>query len=379
MKIFYTLNHPKYFLSHRINLAKEAQKKGYEIHVIGPPGEGVYDIESFGIIYHQINLDRKSFNILKNLRTFFEILAIYRKLKPDIVHQMTIKPIIFGSIAAKIAGVPFVVNSINGLGYLFSRHGLGKTFLKSIALIFYRFSFMIKNDITIFQNSDDCRYFLRKKIVTQKNSIVIRGSGVDPNIFCYKNPPKGVPVILLASRMIRNKGIETFVDASRKLKEEGFHIKFVLVGQTDVGNPDAIAESTIKNWADEGYVEWLGFQSDMPKIFALSNIVCLPSFYREGIPKSLIEAASCGRPIITTDMPGCNEIVISGYNGFLIKPESTSDLVDAIKKCIDNFTQLNELGLNGRKLVISYFSLDMVIKQTLDVYKKLVSRGVLSK
>jgi glycosyltransferase involved in cell wall biosynthesis len=290
-------------------------------------------------------------------------------VQPDLVHNIAFKPIFYGSIAAFIARVPFIINAPVGMGFVFSSKKWQAKLSRPLVLFAYHLFLNPANSCVVFENPDDMHMMTRLGAVSPDRSILIRGAGVDLNLFSLKPAPKGTPVVILAARMLWDKGVGEFVEASRILQKDGIECRMVLVGDPDEGNPASINEQTLCAWQTEGAVEWWGHRDNMPEMLAQSNIVVLPS-YREGLPKVLLEAASCGRAIITTDVPGCREIVRHNENGLLVPVNDAHSLAEAIKTLIDNPNLRSRLGKRGREIVEAEFSEEIVIGQTMALYKE---------
>jgi glycosyltransferase involved in cell wall biosynthesis len=371
-RLLYLVNDPAFFLSHRLPLAQKALRCGYDVHVATPEGKGVERIKREGFEFHEIPLLRKSTNAWNEINTVRALFKLYSELRPDIVHHVTIKPVLYGGLAARLAQVPAVVSAVTGLGYVFLAEGLRASLLRAGVKRAYRLALNHRNSRVIFQNPDDRLEFLRNDLVDEAKTVIIKGSGVDMERFVPQPEPEGTPLILLASRMLSDKGILEFVEAARIIRQEGIKARFVLVGDTDLGNPAGVPVETLKEWGREGIVEWWGRKKDMEKVFSQAHIVCLPS-YREGVPKVLIEAAACGKPIVTTDVPGCREIVKHELNGLLVPVKDGIELARALKTLIQKADLRRQLGQNGRKLAVADFSEEQVIHETLSVYDDLLS------
>lgn len=370
----YLVNDPSFFLSHRLFLAQKAQDAGYEIHVVSPEGKGVDRIKREGFQFHQIPLLRKSTNILHEFQTLQALYRLYSEVKPHITHHITIKPVLYGGLAARMAQVPAVVSAVTGLGYVFLAEGMGASFLRAGVKRAYRLALNHSNSRVIFQNPDDLTEFLKNGLVDEAKTTIIKGAGVDMDRFTPHPEPDSPPMVLLASRMLSDKGVVEFVEAARMLKASGEKARFVLVGDSDPGNPAAVPQKSLKKWHDEGIIEWWGRKKEMEKIFSQAHIVCLPS-YREGVPKVLIEAAASGRPIVTTDAPGCREIVKDNENGFLVPIRDSKSLAVALKKLLDDPKLRIRFGLRGREIAHSEFSDNLVIRETLGVYSDLLAQA----
>lgn len=369
-KILYVVNVDWFFISHRLPLALAAKNKGYDVYVAASDSGKGELIREQGLHFIPLDFSRKGTNILSELLTLFNLFRLYIRLKPDIVHHITIKPILFGSLIARFFRKIKVVNSITGLGYAFSDDAIQSKLGRTVRW-FYRFGLNNPRLTVIFQNPDDQNYFLRKKFIPHRQTILIRGSGVNCDIF-RPNPDIQVEnYVLLASRMIWDKGIMEFYEAAKILKKQQPDVQFILAGMADQGNPNAVDKEQLDSWNQEGIVKWLGHIEDMVSLLQKSHLIVLPTYYPEGVPKILIEAASCGKAIITTDTPGCREIVKNGVNGLLIEPKDSAALADAVKVLLDNPEKVKKFGESGREIVLNEFSEDLVIEQTLNIYDKL--------
>jgi glycosyltransferase involved in cell wall biosynthesis len=357
-----------YFMSHRLPMAMAAAKAGYDTHVAIPLLEGEIAPAISGLTFHSIPLRRSSMNVLRDIVTFFSLWVLYRRLQPNIVHHVTVKPVLYGGWAARLAGVPMVVNAITGLGSLFVADKWHKAMIRSVLINGMKWGSKRRNVNMVFQNEDDRDQFIDLGICTEESSVLIRGSGVDVEKFKPQAEDAGQIVVVLPSRMLWEKGVGDFVDVARQLLKEGVVARFVLVGQTDV-NPSSISESQLKEWQNEGIVEWWGRREDMPNVLHRAHVVCLPSKYREGVPKALIEAASAGRPIVTTNMPGCRDIVKDGENGILVTPGDLDMLADALRELLTCPEKREAMGRKGRERVLDFFSMDIVIQHTLRLYE----------
>lgn len=371
--LLFVVNQASFFLSHRLPLARKIQQQGYRVHVATLFDSDVEKIIENGFVYHSIPMNRSGSNPVKELRTVLHLYSLYKSLKPDLVHHITIKPVLYGSIAARLARVAAVVNAIPGLGHVFTESGFIPAIRKYMVEIAYRIALNHKNMKVIFQNTEDHELFISKRLVTGSNAVIIKGSGVDLNEYHPSpEPDKGIPLIILASRMLYDKGVSQFVDAARLINHDKKIARFALVGEGDDGNPNSVPDSVLASWHSEGSVEWWGYRNDMPDIIRSSSIFCLPTYYGEGVPKVLIEAAASGRPIVATDIAGCREIVRDGENGIMVREKNVPDLVSAIQKLINNPDLRKKMSEKGRKLAMEYFSSDKVISDTISVYQDLL-------
>ena len=369
-KLLFIVNIPDFFISHRLSLALLAKKKGFQVHVASIDNENFHKLITHGFICHKIHMNRGSLNLFHDLRTFISILRLLYKLRPDILHLLTSKSIIYGGLASRVIKIPKVFHAVTGLGSVFvDTNNLFKKILKKIVIYLYKFSINL-NSITIFQNNENLELFVKKRIINRSQARLIYGSGVNTDAFFFSEESiNNNPIVLFSSRLLVEKGLETFVNAAKILKEK-VTVRMVVVGNVDNDNPSSITRSQISKWVELGLIEWKGYIENMPKLLSESSIVCLPSYYPEGIPKALIEAASSGRPIVTTDMPGCNEIVKNNQNGILIPIKSPVHLANAIIKLLDDAQLRSKYGKNGRKLVLEKFSSEIIDQAVIDLYSK---------
>lgn len=372
-KLLYFITEDWYFCSHRLPLALAAQNAGYDVAVVTRVNEHGESIRQAGIRLIPLNLSRQSMNPLSEIAVLARLAVIYRKERPDLVHHVAMKPVLYGTLAARLTGVPHVVNALAGMGYVFSSDQPMAGILRPAIGKAFRMLLSSGRSRLILQNKDDYAMFVRNRFINGERIRLIRGSGVDTAVFSPAPEPAGIPVVMLAARMLWDKGIKEFVEAARQLKTRGINARFVLVGDTDQHNPSAILKEQLTAWQEEVVIEWWGRCDDMAAVLAQAHIVCLPS-YREGLPKVLLEAASCGRPIVATDTPGCREIVRNGENGLLVPVRSTVELSDAIQSMIENQELRPKMGARGREIVVSEFAIEKVISETMTVYKDLLKQ-----
>ncbi len=368
MKLIFVSNTAEFVVSHRIDLIKAAIASGFDVGIAVPAGPGAVKLREEGFAVHEISLSRSGLNPVAEIKSLVMLTRYFKAEKPDVVHLLTIKPVIYGSIAATLSSTPRVICAVTGLGHIFSNQAFATRVLRAFVKALYRFAFRHQNLVAIFQNSEDMELFHKERIIGVERTVLIRGSGVDPVQYRLLPLPSSEPTLVLASRMLWSKGIDTFVAAAKLLRERGINARFVLVGGVDRGNPDGVPEEQLREWADNGVVEWWGFRSDMIGVFEEATIVCLPTYYREGVPKVLIEAASCGRPIVTTSSPGCSDIVRHGETGLTIPMKDVGKLAEACEILICNRELCQAYGRAGRERVIELFSLERVISETLALY-----------
>jgi len=366
MKVLLFANTSWYLYNFRLSLAQALRDQGHEVVLVAPRDEYSQRLIQQGFRWVQFDFSTRSINPLREIRTLGRLINLYWLEKPDIVHHFTIKCVLYGSLAAHLSGAKRIINSITGLGYVFSGNNAGRRFLQTSIETMYRW--ILKNTIVIFENPDDQTFFIQKRIVPVTQSHLIRGAGVNIQRFVPSPEPPGPPRVILPARFLRDKGIIEFVEAARLLKSQGVNARFVLVGKIDANNPSAIAPQELKEWEEEGIIESWGWRTDMEKIYAEAHIVCLPS-YREGVPTSLLEAAAAGRPIVTTDAPGCREVVQHGENGLLVPPRQVQPLAQALRQLIEDPQARARMGARSRLIAESEFALEKVISATLALYR----------
>lgn len=363
-----------YFRLHWMGLAQAARDAGFEVLLAMRVQEHGSEIRGQGFKLFPVNILRRSINPIREFLTLVELARLYRAEKPDLVYHIAIKPILYGSIAARLGGVPFVMNVFAGLGYAYTNEELRARLLR----LFLRFGLSVAcryaGAIAVFQNDEDQVELVRDRIVRQSQTRIIRGTGVDTDRFRPTSEESPEPIILLPCRMLWDKGVGEFVEAARLIGRMKSPARFVLVGRCDESNPASIQSEQLHQWQEEGVIEWWGHRSDMPVVFGNAAVVVLPS-YREGLPVSLLEAAACGKPIIATDVPGCREVVRDRVNGLLIPPKNAIALADAIILLLENAELRHELGGRGREIVVKEFSSTIVIQQTLALYHELLKRA----
>jgi glycosyltransferase involved in cell wall biosynthesis len=370
-KILFIVNVDWFFVSHRLSIAIEAISQGYEVHIATTVTDKLDLLEQSGLIVHNLDVHRSraGISILSELWSFFSII---KDVRPDIVHLVTIKPVLLGGIAARLAGVPALVSAVSGLGIVFSSNNLKYKLLRQALYPFYFLAFGHKNQKVIFQNNDDLRSLLNWGVVSDKKSILIHGSGVDLDAYSYLPEPKGIPVISFAARLLVDKGVEVFINTSKILQERKINARFWLIGEPDQGNINTVTEKQLRDWESAGLVELFGYREDISNLFSKSNIVTLPSFYGEGLPKVLIEAAACGRAVITTDHPGCRDAIELNKTGMLVPIKDAVALADAISFLLENPTLRDDMGRSGRKRAEGVFDVRQVVAEHIHIYEKLL-------
>lgn len=369
-KLFIIVNVDWFFLSHRKDIALSAQKAGYDVTIVTKDTGKKSVIEASGLKVIDLPMNRSGQNIIEEVHTCWFLYRLYRHEKPDIVHHVGLKTILWGTLAAKLAKVHGVVNAVSGLGIFFSEEN--KSLVSKLLPKVLRFSHHRKKLAVIFQNNEDESLFLKNGIVKEEQAFMIKGSGVDLNLYCYTPEPENRKVrVLFTARMIVEKGVFVLVDAALRLKEQyKDKVEFLLCGGLD-DNPKAIKEEELKAVCDGEYIQWLGYRTDVLELLKSCHIVAFPSYYKEGLPKSLIEATAVGRPIVTTNSIGCKETVVDGYNGYLIPVKDSDTLAERLKILFGDEGLRRNMGRNSRMLAEKDFSIENVIQKHLEIYNQL--------
>ncbi|MFC3337768.1 glycosyltransferase family 4 protein [Paracandidimonas soli] len=366
----FVVNNPAFFLSHRLPIAQAAQREGYEVHVATPFAPSVADITAQGFMHHPVSMSRSGKNPLQELTTLYTLWRLFRSVRPDIVHAVTIKPVLYGGIAARLARVPGYVAAVSGLGFVFMRDDPVGRLVRQVAIRLYRLALGHPNSRVIFQNANDCDTLREAGAVREEQVVMIRGSGVDLDVYRPEPEPEGAPVVAMASRLLVDKGVREYVQAARLTKGHPSGVRWLLAGSADAGNPASVDAGELKRWQGEGVIELLGEQKDIPALYARAHIVALPS-YREGLPKGLVEAAACGRAVVTTDVPGCRDAIEADVTGLLVPVKDARALADAVIRLVEDGDLRRRMGEAGRQLAETAFDIRQVVRRHLDVYAAL--------
>ena len=367
-KILIIINIDSFLITHRLPIVIEAIKQGYEIHLACQTTIAAKQIKKYGIKIHPLKISRSRLNPIEIFFTFLDILRVINIIQPDILHLISIKPILLGGIASYfIKRKTNIISSVSGLGTVFIQKGFKAKFVRIITIILYKITFKNKKITCIVQNKDDLNFLNKITSLPSKNFILIPGSGVDLTKFKINHIEHQRPIILFPSRLLVSKGIIQFIEASRYLKDEA---RFVISGAFDSDSNDALSKDDLNIYLKEKIIEYWGFSNDMYLTISKSSIVVLPS-YREGLPKVLCEAAACGKPIITTDVPGCRESIINGVTGILIPKNDTHALIKAIKDLLKDKKYANKLGKNGRDLAEAKFDINKIVSSHMDIYNNI--------
>ena len=379
MKFVFYANTDWYLYNFRLSTAQRLQADGHEVVMLSPPGPFGGRFAARGFRWITLPMDRASLNPLREAVTFKHLVKVLRREKPDLLHNFTVKCAVYGGAAARLAGVPATVNAVAGLGYVFTSNSVKARCLRPMVQALMRGTLDHRRSLLILQNPDDAEVFRRSRLVSRDRIHVIRSSGVDVSRFrpSSMSGRDGRLRVLLAARLLWEKGIQEYVDAARQLKGQGRDIEFVLAGAPDPGNPRSVRDEQVQRWAEEGVITWLGHVEDMPALLSTIDVMALPSYYREGVPKSLIEGAAAGLALITTDQPGCREVVTRhGYDGLVVPPRNAAALAALVARLDDDRELLARLGAKAREKAIGEFDERSVIQRTMDVYERLLGTDV---
>jgi glycosyltransferase involved in cell wall biosynthesis len=369
--LLFVVNNPAFFMSHRVPVALAAQKAGYDVHVATMDGPAVADIQALGMTHHAIPMTRSGKRPLQELGTLLALVRLFRRLRPDVVHLVTIKPVLYGGIAARLARVPGMVAAISGLGFVFLSNSLKMRLVRAVVARLYRIALGHPNSRVIFQNANDRDLLKSLGAVRDEQVVIIRGAGVDLDAFRPTPEPPAPPVVVtMVARLLRDKGVQEFVQAARLLRERGVPVTMQLVGGLDAGNPASATQADVDAWQQGGCVQALGERSDVAALYAAAHIAVLPS-YREGLPKSLIEAAACGRAVVTTDVPGCRDAIEPNVTGLLVPVRDAAALADAIARLGKDAALRQAMGAAGRALAEREFDINQVARIHVTLYDAL--------
>lgn len=367
-RILYIVNNPAFFVSHRLPIARAMIARGHEVCVASPLGDGVQVLRDAGVRHRPFTLDRGSRSIRKELRALLSLGRVFAAERPDLVHTVTIKPVLYGGWWARVLSVRAEVVAVSGLGWVFLADGLKARIRRSVVQAGYRFVFAHPHARVIVQNQADRSALVNARCLNEAQARLIAGSGVDTVHFAERPFPEGVPLVLMASRLLVDKGVREFLQSARRLRGQA---RFVLVGDVDPANPAALARAEVDAAVAAGDLEWWGHRSDMPQVLALASVVVLPS-YREGLPKVLLEAGAVGRPVVTTDVPGCRDAVLPEKTGVLVSARDSSSLAEGISRLLNDPSLMRRMGAAGRKHVVAHHSIEQIVAQTLAVYGELL-------
>jgi glycosyltransferase involved in cell wall biosynthesis len=376
MKFVFFANTDWYLYNFRLATALRLQADGHNVVMLSPPGDFGLRFAAYGLRWVTLPMDRASLNPFREVVTLYQLARVLRRERPDLLHSFTLKCAIYGALTARLARIQFTVNAVAGMGYVFTSNDVKARVLRPLVKAMLRVALGGERSLLILQNPDDAEAFIVEGLIAPQKIRVILSSGVDTGRFhpVEKQSESHERLrVLLAARLLWEKGIQEFVEAAVLLREQGRDVEFILAGMPDAGNPRSVTLAQVQQWADAGLVHWLGHVEDMPALLNTVDLMALPSYYREGVPKSLIEAAACGLAIITTDLPGCREVVEQhGVDGLHVEPCNSRALAERIIQLDDDRELLLRLGRCARQKALNDFDERLVIQRTLNVYTELL-------
>jgi len=373
LKILFLYADDTYFWRNRLGLASAAKDQGFEVVMMAPISNYRSEIEKEGVHVIPWNLSRRSTNPLRELRSFLEVISIYRRERPDIVQHETLKAIMHGGMASRLTGQIPSINVICGLGSIFTRADLKMGIIRRVLLQILSAIFNSPSAQVVFQNDNNRDLLLKTRTIRAEQAHVTPGNGVGVDRFTPQPEPEGTPIVLLPSRMLWEKGVGEFVAAAKDLREKGVLGRFVLVGAPDPDNPACISEDQLLSWDRSGIVEWWRHRDDMPAVYSKATLICLPSYYGEGLPNVLAEAGASGRAVVTTDVPGCRQAVSHEVNGLLVPARNSKALSAAIQRLLGDTELRRRLGSMGRERAVREFSHATIVRSMLGIYRGLLN------
>lgn len=377
MRLLYLITEDWFFCSHFIERAVAARAEGYDVIVVTRVVEKSPQIVSAGLRLIHLPLARRSLNPFSAVWLMLRLTQIYWRERPDLVHHIAMKPIFLGTLAARLVGIRRIINAPVGMGFVYTSKGLLAKVLRPLFWFLMHTLLNPRGSKVILENADDCAALVKNHYVRGQDICLIRGAGVDIDKFKPGKRMHDGMVVMLVARLLWDKGVGEFAEAARLLRINNPQVRFVLVGSPDSQNPANIPGEQLQKWHAQGDVELWGYQENMPEVWAQADIACLPS-YREGLPKSLIEALASGLPCVTTDVPGCREVVAPNLNGLLVPAREVEPLVRALQSLIDNPALREEMGRHGRQRAVAEFSSARVIAETLSVYQSCIEEAKVS-
>lgn len=369
-----------FFTTHRLPVGRAMQRRGWTVHVAAPADPAIVEqLQAEGFVFHPIPLTRSGLNPLAELKLLLALLGLFLRLRPQLAHLVSIKPMVWGGLAARLTGVPAVIHAITGLGYVFTeardRADARITLLRNLISGLYRLALAHRNSIAIFQNPDDLAVFEARQLVRPDKWVMIRGCGVDMDVFAAQPEPvidaAHPPVVMFPARLLGDKGVREFVAAAEQLRAEHVKARFVLVGRRDPANKTDIGAEQLQRWIDSGVVEYWGFSDAMPAMLPRAHIIVLPS-YREGLPRGLIEAAAIGRAIVTADAPGCREVVRHEETGLLVPVGDGRATAAAIRRLLTDDALRHRLAARSRAIAVDEFSVEQFVAASLQTYDRVL-------
>ena len=369
----YVCPEDRFFCTHFLERAVAARKAGYEVLVLAPDTGSGSILENSDLTFVPLPLKRHGTNPFVELWGVAHLTRLYRRLTPDIVHHIGLKLIFRGTLAARLARVPRIVNAPVGMGFVFSSQSLKARLLRPVVRAGLKQLLAPGQAHVVFENPEDQTECVRMQAAPLDRTVVIRGAGVDTEAFRPSPEPTGTPVVVMAARLLWAKGVGVFVEAARLLKAQGVDVHCVLVGGVDLANAASVPEAQLRAWHEEGVIEWRGFQKDIRPALREAALFCLPTHYREGLPKVILEAMAMGRPVITTDTVGCREAVRDGDNGLLIPSRDPAALAAAINELLADPLARKRMGRRGRERAEREFATSIVVQDTFRLYASLLA------
>ncbi|WP_189690211.1 glycosyltransferase family 4 protein [Pseudorhodoferax aquiterrae] len=373
-KLLYFISEDWFFCSHFLERAKSAQRAGHQVLVFTRFNSHQAQLKREGFRVVPLYMERSGINVFREIGVLRQVWRAYRAERPDLVHQVALKPILYGSLVARWLGIRSVVNAPVGMGYVFTAQGTGRRMLRGLVRLALRGLLNSPGSKVVFENEEDLESSVRSGSVRAHDAVLIRGAGVDLMRFTPACAPSGTPVVVLGARMLRDKGVVEFVEAARLLRARGVDVRCVLVGAPDRANPSSLTQEQLQHWQAECVVEWWGHCADMVEVLRRSHIACLPS-YREGLPKFLLEAMACGLAVVSTDVTGCRQAVEPGVTGLLVPAGEAGALAQALERLVRNAQERAAMGRAGRERVQRLFGSERVIDETLALYAALADRA----
>ncbi|NRB79281.1 MAG: glycosyltransferase family 4 protein [Saccharospirillaceae bacterium] len=378
MRILYLVNCSYFFNSHFIKLAEASLAEGHTVYIASGNDVKRTEFEEKGFIYLALPLSRGGTNIKDELNTIVQIYKVLKSVKPDLLHMLTVKPIIYGGLINRLfksCRANKSIASITGLGSASLSTTLKGKLLWKIIVVVYKFVLSLVTTKVIFENEDDQSLFLKNKIISSDRAYLVNGAGIDTSVFVPGNTENQSLKVVLVARLLKDKGIQEYISAGEILQHRGCNVTLQLVGSVDKFNISSMNEADITYANNQGYVEYLGQRSDISYIYKKADIACLPS-YREGLSKSLIEAASSGLAIITTNVPGCRQMV-SNDNGILVPAKDAYALADAIEYMIKHPDEMKQMGAKSRVMAVNKFDSKIIINEFFKIYELPLTDGLL--
>ncbi|MFT3717977.1 glycosyltransferase family 4 protein [Pseudorhodoferax sp.] len=374
-KLLYFISEDWFFCSHFLDRAIAAQRAGHEVLVLTRVAAHGERLRQLGFRLLPLRMERSGTHPLRELGVLRQVWRAYRAERPELLHHVALKPILYGSLVARCLGLRAVVNAPVGMGYVFTAGGARGRALRALVRLALRALLDPPGSKVVFENEEDLAASVRDGSVRADDAVLIRGAGVDMAVFAPAEPPAGTPVVVLGARMLRDKGVQEFVAAARLLRARQVDVRCVLVGAPDPANPSSLTREQLERWQAEGAVEWWGHRDDMAAVLRQCHIACLPS-YREGLPKFLLEAMACGLAVVSTDATGCRQAVEHGVTGLLVPPRDAGALARALERLLRDGQERAAMGRAGRERVQRLFDDRIVVRDTVALYRQLMAESV---